>query len=738
MLDSRAMTAAETPSGTDILSGLIERVTFHNPDNGFCVLKVKAQGRRELVTVVGHAPRINPGEFIHATGEWANDRTHGLQLKASDIRVTPPTTVAGMEKYLASGLIRGVGAVYAKKLIKAFGPKVLEIIEAEPERLRQVEGIGAKRASAILKSWGDQKALRDIMLFLHDHGVGTARATRIYKTYGAEAVKKIGEDPYRLARDIHGIGFKSADAIAERLGVPRDAEIRARAGIAYALSQAVEDGNCGVPEDELMRRAAELLEIPETLIRAAADKELGSGLVVRDTLAGQPCLFLHGFHRAERQIADRLQRLLPGAPPWGAIDAGRAIPWVEAQTGLILAPSQKDAVRVALTSKVLVITGGPGVGKTTLVNSILKLLAAKDMRILLGAPTGRAAKRLSESTGREAKTLHRLLEADPSAGGFRRDESNPLEADLVVVDETSMVDVLLMQSLMKAVPRPAALLLVGDVDQLPSVGPGQVLGDIIDSGAVPVVRLTEVFRQAAESRIIANAHRINSGEMPQWASDPDSDFFFVPAETPEDARDKLLEIVCRRIPRRFGLDPLREVQVLTPMNRGGLGAQSLNLELQAALNPSPSAKIERFGTTYAIGDKVMQIENDYDKEVYNGDIGFVAAIDAEAEEILLTFDGRDVPYEFGELDRVQLAYAVTIHKSQGSEYPAVVVPLSTQHYPMLERNLIYTAITRGKRLVVVVGQTRALSIAVHNITKRPRWSKLKEWLAAPALPETLP
>ena len=461
------------------------------------------------------------------------------------------------------------------------------------------------------------------MIFLHGHGVGTSRAVRIFKTYGADAIRLISENPYRLARDIRGIGFKSADLIAGKLGIEKTAMIRARAGIGYALTEAMDDGHCGLPLAELVPLAVKLLEVPAEIIGTALDLELQDGEVVADTVDGERCIFLAGLHRAERAIAARIKALSIGALPWPAIDAAKAIPWVETKAGITLAASQREAVQLALTTKVLIITGGPGVGKTTLVNSILKILSVKGVRIALAAPTGRAAKRLSESTGLEAKTIHRLLEVDPMHGGFRRNEEHALDCDLLVVDETSMIDVLLMHALLKAVPDHAALILVGDVDQLPSVGPGQVLADIIGSDAVPVVRLTEVFRQAATSRIIVNAHRINQGLMPEWVQDPASDFHFIECADAEDGVAKILQIVRERIPARYGLDPIRDIQVLCPMNRGGLGARSLNIDLQQALNPPGELRVERFGSTYGIGDKVMQVENDYDKEVYNGDLGVV-------------------------------------------------------------------------------------------------------------------
>ena len=530
-------------------------------------------------------------------------------------------------------------------------------------------------------------------------------------------------------------GFKTADAIAMKLGIEKTAMIRVRAGISYALTEAMDEGHCGLPTDELLPLAVALLEVPKELIQTALDLEIADGTVIADTVGETPCVFLGGLYRAEQVIAERLSRLVNGKLPWPYIDPQKALPWIEARTDLTLASSQAEAIRLALLSKVLVITGGPGVGKTTIVNSILRILVAKSVNLLLCAPTGRAAKRMTEATGFEAKTIHRLLEVDPKGGGFKRSADNPLECDLLVIDETSMVDVMLMQALLRAVPDNAALLVVGDIDQLPSVGPGQVLADIIASGAVPVVRLTEVFRQAAQSKIITSAHRINHGSLPDLSRpEGDSDFYFVTADDPETAVPRIIELVRTRIPQRFGLNPIRDIQVLCPMNRGGVGARSLNIELQKALNPAGERKVERFGWTFAPGDKVMQIENDYDKEVYNGDIGYIDGVDPEAAELTAIFDGRAVTYGFGELDTLVPAYAATIHKSQGSEYPAVVIPVLTQHYAMLQRNLLYTGVTRGKRLVVLVGQKKAVAIAVKNVSGRRRWSKLDEWLGASPLP----
>ena len=708
----------------------MERVSFHNLENGFCVLRVKARGQRDLVTMVGHAATIAEGEFIQASGTWVNDRTHGLQFKAAFLKTSPPTTLEGIERYLGSGMIRGIGSVYARKLVRAFREDVFELIEQRPDRLREVTGIGPKRAARIVAGWTEQKVIREIMLFLHAHGVGTSRAVRIYKTYGNDALQIISENPYRLARDIRGIGFLTADRVAEKLGIEKTASIRVRAGISFGLAEAMAEGHCGLPADKLATLTGKLIAVPGELIETALALELEAGAVVADTVDGRRCVFLAGLHQAERAIADRLLALSAGRLPWPEIDADKAISLVERQTGLDLAPSQQQAVHLALRSKVLVITGGPGVGKTTLVNSILKIVRAKGIVVALCAPTGRAAKRLSDTTGLDGRTIHRLLETDPRTGDFKRSAGHPLDCDMLVLDEASMVDVLLMRSLLKALPDRAVLLVVGDVDQLPSVGPGQVLGDMIASETIPVVRLTEVFRQAAQSRIIVNAHRINSGQMPELKAMEGSDFYFVDASEPDDAVRKLLSMVRDRIPSRFGLNPIHDVQVLCPMNRGGLGARALNLELQAVLNPPGEARVERFGWTYGVGDKVMQIANDYERDVFNGDLGIVTSIDMEEGELVVGFDGREVRYGFGELDELVLAYATTIHKSQGSEYPAVVIPLTTQHYTMLARNLLYTGVTRGKRLVVLVGQRKALAIAVRNQGGRRRWSKLQELIAS--------
>jgi exodeoxyribonuclease V alpha subunit len=731
MMNQMVRPSQQEGRALETLAGTVERVTFHNAENGFCVLKVEVRGKRDLVVVVGHTPSVGAGEWITASGAWISDRVHGLQFKAEVLRTTPPAGVEGIEKYLASGQMRGIGPATAKRIVAAFGEATFDIIEASPERLTEVSGIGPWRASKIVAGWAEQKAVREIMIFLHAHGVGTARAVRIFKTYGHEAIKVMTEDPYRLARDVRGIGFRTADAIAAKLGMEKTARQRLRAGVSFALQTATDEGHCALPVAMLASLAQRLLEVDATLIEAAIAEELQRGEeVISDTVGEETCVFLKGLHAAERMIAERLAARASQKPPWPAIDLDKALPWVEQRTSKTLSASQREALRLVLSSSVAVMTGGPGVGKTSTLDTILRVLMAKGVRVLLAAPTGRAAKRMTEQTGIEAKTIHRLLEIDPKHGGFSRHEEHPLDCDLLVIDETSMVDVPLMNALTKAIPKHAALLLVGDVDQLPSVGPGQVLADLIGSRRLPVARLTEVFRQAAESRIVVNAHRINHGQMPEPAPKGEaSDFYFVEIREPEEGVAKLIEMVSRRIPRRFGLDPLRDIQVLTPMNRGVLGARNLNHELQRVLNPNPSGFIERFGWRFSPGDRVMQTQNDYDREVFNGDLGTVDRLDEEEGALVVSFEGREVIYPFGELDTLVPAFATTIHKSQGSEYPAVVIPVTTQHYTMLARNLVYTGVTRGKHLVVLLGQRKALGIAVRGGAMQPRWTKLREWLA---------
>jgi exodeoxyribonuclease V alpha subunit len=714
----------------ETLSGIIERVTFHNADTGFAVLRVQPSDRRDLVTVVGHLPAAVAGEYIEAEGSWTQDREHGLQFKADQLRTTPPHTLAGIEKYLASGLVKGIGPHYARKIVEVFGERTLAVIDESPAFLQEVRGIGPRRIQRIRESWREQKAVRAIMVFLQSHGVGTARAIRIYKQYGDQAIDVVQANPYRLATDIWGVGFQTADQLAERLGIDRASPLRARAALRYVLQQASGDGHCGIPEAVVVARTAELTGIGPEIITEAVEVGRREGDLIREAQDGPEgaldWLFLKPLFLAEVGVARALRALREGPHPLPAIDIAAALGWVEKRMGLELAVTQRDAIRMAAKQKVLVITGGPGVGKTTIVRGILDIFAAKGLRCSLCAPTGRAVKRLGETTGREAKTIHRLLEFDPALGGFKRDRGNHLDTDLVIVDEVSMVDVVLMNQLLRAVPPWACVVLVGDVDQLPSVGPGTVLADIIASRAVPVVRLTEIFRQAGQSWIVRAAHQVNQGEVPEAApAGGQGDFYIIEANTPEAIIDRLITLVRDRIPARFGLDPFRDIQVLSPMNRSELGARHLNSRLQEVLNPPASGpEIRRYGWTFRTSDKVLQTVNDYQKEVFNGDIGRVTAIDPVDQEMTVDFDGRLVVYDFGDMDELALGFVLSIHKAQGSEYPALVIPLHTQHYLMLQRNLLYTGITRGKKLVVLVGSRRAIATAVQRQDTARRYTAL--------------
>lgn len=720
-------------SHPESLSGLIERVTFFNEDTGFAVLKVKAKGHRDLVTVVGSLPSVSPGEWLNAQGHWVQDREFGQQLRAEMLSSSAPTTREGIEKYLGSGMVKGIGPVYAKKLVARFHEKIFDIIETESARLETVEGIGPMRRKRIKNAWAEQKVIRDIMVFLHSNGVSTSRAVRIYKTYGNDAIETVRGNPYALATDIHGIGFKTADQIAQKVGVPFDSLLRAGAGLNHVLQEATGDGHCALPLDLLRDEAGKLLAVDEKVVTAAMERALSTGDLVQERIEDQDLIYLPKLKRAEEGIAARMNALCASPANYPAIDFEKAVDWCQGKTGKQLAPTQREALKQALTTRALIITGGPGVGKTTLVNAILLILRAKKVQCALCAPTGRAAKRLTETTGVEAKTIHRLLETQPATGKFMRNEANPLECDLLVVDETSMVDLVLMNHLLRALPPNASLLLIGDVDQLPSVGPGMVLRNLIDCGIVPVVRLTEVFRQAEHSRIITSAHRINEGLMPEVpAKDTASDFYFIDRAEPEQIAQMLVEMVKTRIPGKFHFDPIRDVQVLSPMNRGSLGTRELNARLQAELNPArpDEPAVEKFGWQFRPRDKVIQTENNYDKEVFNGDIGQIVKIDPIERDVTVQFDRREVVYDFGELDEVALAYAITIHKSQGSEFPAVVIPLASQHYMLLQRNLVYTGVTRGKRLVVLVGQEKALAMAVRNNRTERRFSGLLARLRA--------
>ncbi len=771
------------------LSGVIERVTFHNPDNGFCVLRVQVRGQPEPVAVVGTCHQPIAGEYLTATGSWVIDRVHGRQFRAEEIRTAAPHTVEGIQKYLASGLIRGIGPKFARRIVEVFREKTLEVIDQSPTFLSQVRGIGPKMIEKIRASWAEQKAVRQIMVFLHSHGIGTARAVRIYKTYGDQAIDIIRNNPYRLSADIWGIGFATADELALRLGVPRDSPYRAQAAVRHVLQEAAEEGHVGYPELLVRQRAVELTHIPPETVAAAIEELRHNDEIIRDSpgrIRRQPdadlledwpllrpppvrgtdgpsaasdgaapsrameaaadrtpppratdaavgeetLLFLKPLFLAEQGVAHAAVRLLQPPHPLRGVDEAAALRQAEQLLGFELAPGQQAAIRAAIRHKLLVVTGGPGTGKTTLIRAITELFAARGLRLALCAPTGRAARRLAEATRRDARTIHRLLEYDPAINTFRRDRHQPLEADLVVVDETSMVDVVLMNRLLQAVPSHACVLLVGDVDQLPSVGPGAVLADLIASEVVPVVRLREIHRQAADSWIVRAAHAVHRGELPASAPTPAGDFFFIEAAEPPAILQTLRQLVTQRIPQKFGFDPRRDIQVLTPQVRTELGTLNLNRELQAVLNPSrpQTPEVRRYETVFRVGDKVMQIRNNYHREVFNGDIGWIADIDEEEQRLTVDFDGPAVSYDFAELDELQLAYACTVHKSQGSEYPAVVMPLHTQHFTMLQRHLLYTAITRGRKLVVLVGSRKALWRAVANCESQHRWSLLRNRL----------
>jgi exodeoxyribonuclease V alpha subunit len=716
-----------------VIEGALERVTYVNEENGWSVVKVHVPGRNEPVTAVGPLLGVQPGENLRLTGRWVQDKKYGEQLRVESYLTVQPATLVGIEKYLGSGLVRGIGKVMAARLVKHFEFATLDIIDQDPDRLTEVEGIGPKRKARVVTAWAEQKAVKEVMVFLQSHGVSTTFAVKIYKQYGDRSIAVVRENPYQLAVDVFGIGFKTADKIAADLGISPTSPRRAEAGVLHVLGELSSEGHVYCPHDQLVEGAVAVLEIDAPIIEEAITALSGLGhVVVEQQVEGHP-VYLKALHISEEGAAARLLAILSVPTSPITIDLDRAIQWFEGQQQICLAAQQKEAIRQAVTSKVLVVTGGPGVGKTTIVNGIIRILEKKGRRILLCAPTGRAAKRMSETTGQEAKTIHRLLEFTPRGMTFERNADHPLEADVLVVDEMSMVDIVLFYNLLKAVPPACQLILVGDVDQLPSVGPGSVLRDSIQSGVVDVVTLTEIFRQAQESLIVVNAHRVNQGQPPlttkagggEAVAAPD--FFFVERDEPEDVLATLKNMVARRIPARFRVDALEDIQVLTPMHRGLLGSISLNAELQALLNPEGESLV-RGSRLYRVGDKVMQIRNNYELEVFNGDIGRVTSIDVADRQVGVRFDEREVTYDTADLDELVLGYACSIHKSQGSEYPVVVIPVHTQHYIMLQRNLLYTGITRGRKLVVIVGSRKAVAIAVKNNRIDARFTRLTERL----------
>lgn len=732
---------------------VVERITYQNAENGYSVLKVAVKKAQDLVTVVGTMPETHVGSVLSLEGYWKVDAKYGRQFCAEKFEETLPATVYGIEKYLGSGLIKGVGPKFAGRIVQKFGKDTLDVIEETPDRLLEVEGIGRIRVERIKKSWVDQKEIKNIMLFLQGYGVSTAHATKIYKTYASDSINVVKDNPYRLADDIWGIGFKTADTIAEKLGIGKDRFIRLRSGILYTLNKLAENGHCYAEREQLLSTAVKLLmpgktgeaqsekqaaafeekpllteEALQSSLEEALDEMLGTEDVIRD----EEAIYLPPYYFSETGCAKRILTLL-SASRRTAPDADKVLESAKAQTEITFDEIQLEAIRTAVSSKVMILTGGPGTGKTTTTMGIISAYRKAGCEIILAAPTGRATKRMSETTGMEAKTIHRLLEYKPPEG-YQRNEQAPLEGDVLILDECSMIDIMLMYNLLKALPDHMTLIMVGDTDQLPSVGAGNVLKDMIASGRIPVVRLTRIFRQAQGSRIIMNAHRINRGEAIDLRGGKDSDFFFASKETNEEVVETLVQFCTRNLPRYYHADAFRDIQVLTPMQRGICGAANLNQVLQQAMNPS-SVFLRRGGTEYRLKDKVMQIRNDYDKEVFNGDIGTIAAVDMEERELTVDYDGRAVVYDVTELDELTLAYATTIHKAQGSEYPIVVMPFTMSHYVMLQRNLLYTGVTRAKKILVLIGEKKALWYAIKNETTAARNTRLAERLKDGTAPQ---
>ena len=719
------------------LQGQIERITYTNDENGYTIAKIKVQGHRDLVTVVGNLMVPTPGEIIKMYGEWVNHPKYGEQFKVDSYKSLVPASVYGIQKYLGSGLIKGIGPVMARRIVERFGKRTLDVIEKEIEKLAEVDGIGEKRIGMIQQAWEEQKEIREVMIFLQTHGVGSGYATKIFKQYGNRSIMVVKENPYRLATDIFGIGFLTADRIAEKLGFSRDSELRAEAGILYVLNQLADEGHVYYPYKPLVQKCQEILGVDQEVIVKAMSVIAESRMIVIDDLKkdvddfreNNKAVYLAKFYLSETSIVTRMKNLIHTPKSIRNIDFDKAIEWVQRHLPITLAEKQLEAIKCAVENKVMIITGGPGTGKTTIINAILKIFSGISVKIMLAAPTGRAAKRMSEATGHEAKTIHRMLEYSIQKGGFQKNELSPLNCDLMIIDEASMIDTILMHHLLKAIPPGTTFILVGDVNQLPSVGAGNVLKDIIASNEIPVVELNEIFRQAKESLIIVNAHRINSGLLPSFKSSGQklNDFYFIEQEDPEEVLRIILELTKERIPRRFGFDPVDDIQVLTPMHKGIVGAGNLNGELQNALNPIEDGIIQG-GRNFKVQDKVMQVKNNYDKEVFNGDIGRITRIDPDDQEVTISFDEREVPYDYTDLDEIILAYAVSVHKSQGSEYPAVIMPILTQHFVLLQRNLVYTAVTRGRNLVVMVGTMKALAIGVKNDKTQKRYTYLRHRL----------
>ena len=713
----------------DTITGHIERITFQNTENGWTVARLQEAKKRDLTTVVGTMTSVQVGETLRCHGHWKNDPNFGMQFVVKDYQVTQPATVRGIEKYLASGMIKGVGKHFAKRIVKEYGERTLDVIDETPDVLREIDGIGPKRLEKIKAGWHEQKAIREVMVFLQGHGISPTYAQKVFKFYGDDSIRIIKKNPYQLARDIWGIGFKTADQTAQKMGIDKDSDMRIDAGVEYVLHQLSDEGHTCFPVDKFLEKAQELLEVEANLVAARlAAIELEERILTAPlAIDGEPvaCVWLKLFHVCEEGIGREMRRLKNGISHLRSIKTAAAIPWAEEKLNLQLADNQKVAVAKSLSEKVHVITGGPGTGKSTITKAILLVTHQLTPKIMLAAPTGRAAKRLSEITKMEASTIHVLLEFDFSINGFKRNRENPLECDLLIVDEASMIDTVLMFSLLKAIPDHARLILVGDVDQLPSVGAGSVLDDIIASGKIPVTGLTEIFRQAAHSKIIVNAHRVNAGLFPDVSNDKSGDFFFMEEDDTEKIPRMIAELVHERLPKAYNFDPFMDIQVLSPMNRGSIGNRSLNEFLQKKLNPSYEPLL-RAGRSFHPNDKVMQLRNNYDKNVFNGDVGYIRHIDREEQEVIVEIDGRDVHYDFADLDQLSLAYSVSIHKFQGSECPCIILPVHMSHYVMLNKNLLYTGLTRGKKLVIIVGQKKAIWRAVKNDGAMKRYTGLRE------------
>ncbi len=715
------------------LDGQIERITFTSEQTGYTVAQVRVEGQSQPVTVVGNLLAPTTGEMLHMEGEWITHPRYGLQFNVQRHETRVPATEDGIRRYLGSGMIRGIGKVYADRIVDQFGEQALAVIENEPDKLARIEGIGKKRIEMIRKAWDDQKEVRNVMLFLQGHGVSPGYAAKIFRRYGQRSIAVVRENPYRLATDIAGIGFAIADKIAEKIGIDKRDPKRVQAGILHGLWMLAGEGHVFYPYGLLVEHCGELLAVdPERVRTAAGELQRAHRIVIEEIFPGTKALeeneaavFLPPLYRNEQVIVERIQMLMTRPKAIGGLHRQSAFQDVLKTLPFRLARNQKRAVDKSAAEKVLIVTGGPGTGKTTIISSVVRLYSRWTRKILLAAPTGRAAKRMSEATGTAAMTIHRMLEFNFQKGGFQRDEDNSLDCDLLIVDEASMIDTTLMAHLLRAVPDSATVVFVGDVDQLPSVGPGNVLADMIASGRIPVVKLTEIFRQAQTSRIVVNAHRINHGQLPELALPGElTEFYFIEKRAQEEVRDVILQVVRQNIPRRFGFDPIEDIQVLTPMHKGTVGAVNLNRELQEALNPVGEGIVQG-ERRFRVGDKVMQTRNNYDREVFNGDIGRIEQIDPVAQQVTVRFEDRPVVYDFGDLDEIVLAYVVSVHKSQGSEFPAVVLPVVTQHYILLQRNLIYTAVTRARKLMVMVGTRKALAMAVGNDAPHKRYTRLQ-------------